>query len=206
MITYRLPAKTGYEEVEVGDNHTYRSIATCYTFYEEIERMPRETDADKEAIRDAMITLIKQYCMDNIYKGFEDDCKGEMLHYGLSDVHQRDMENIMLVIDDKEKSGDSIYWRDGSRVMYEEYTAEQFRTLYSHAKIYKTINKLYSDGMEQMILEGFKNDSVEDMLKCIWGAELLVKIRAEVDKQVCTIEDISMDELQKFKESRGIEI
>ena len=122
MISLRLPAKTGYDEVAIGDNHTYRRIATCLILQEEIDRMPDETDSDKENLKNAIIELIKQYCMDNIYKGFDDDCKGEMLHYSLSDVHQKDMENIMVVIADKEARGDTIYWRDSSRVMYEDYT------------------------------------------------------------------------------------
>ena len=206
MISLRLPAKTGYDEVAIGDNHTYRRIATCLTLQEEIDRMPDETDSDKENLKDAIIELIKQYCMDNIYKGFDDDCKGEMLHYSLSDVHQKDMENIMVVIADKEEKGDTIYWRDSSRVMYEDYTVEEFKKLYTDAKIYKTINKLYSDGLEQVVLNAFKNDDVDAMREVRWGYELPADVRAEVDKQVITIEDISAEELAAYKEARDIEI
>lgn len=206
MISLRLPAKEGYDEVEIGDNHTYRRIATCLILQEEIDRMPNESDIDKENLKDAIIALIKQYCMDNIYKGFDDDCKGEMLHYGLSDIHQKDMENIMVVIDDKEAKGDTIYWRDSSRVMYEEYTVAEFRQLYTDAKIYKTINKLYSDGLEQAVLNAYDNDDVDAMRQVRWGYELPANIRAEVDAQVLTIEDITAETLAAYKEARGIEI
>lgn len=206
MISLRLPAKTGYDEVAIDDNHTYRRIATCLILQEEIDRMPDETDSDKENLKNAIIELIKQYCMDNIYMGFDDDCKGEMLHYSLSDVHQKDMENIMVVIADKEARGDTIYWRDSSRVMYEDYTVAEFKKLYADAKIYKTINKLYSDGLEQVVLNAFENDDVETMREVRWGYELPAYIRAEVDTQVTTIEDITAEELAVFKEARGIEI
>ena len=82
MLKYRLPAKIGYEEVEVGDNHTYRN-KNCYIMLEEANNIN-----DIDELKDFLTQLIKLYCYDNIVKGFEDDCKGQMLHYTLSEQNQ----------------------------------------------------------------------------------------------------------------------
>ena len=157
-----------------------------------------------ENLKDALLALAKYDCMDYIYRGFDDDAKGEMLHYTLSEQHQKDMEAIMAVVDEKP----IIYWRDNSRVMYEEYTQDEFKHLHKSAQIYKTINKIYSDGLEDYILSVYADGQGDiDLLHTLkWGVELPEAIRAEVDTQVMAIERIDAETLRKFKEDRGIEI
>ena len=198
-FTYRLPVRTGYEEVDIGGHHTYRNLETGLVLFEEFDR---ETDVEK--IYDKGITLAKLDCQDYIIAGFDTDVLGRgNLHYTLDTIKQSDMKNTVERI--KNTGANEVFWRDSSRVMYEVYTAEQFLLLYKEASIFMMMQKLYSDGLEQTLRNSYVNhtensNSAEDMKKMRWGYELAAALQADIDTQLKGIFSLTDEEVENYKE------
>ena len=176
-FTYRLPVRTGYDEVDIGGHHTYRNLETGLVLFE---------------------------CQDYIIAGFDTDVLGRgNLHYTLDTIKQSDMKNTVERI--KNTGATEVFWRDSSRVMYEVYTAEQFLLLYKEASIFMMMQKLYSDGLEQTLRNSYINhtensNSAEDMKKMRWGYELTAALQADIDAQLKGIFSLTDEEVENYKE------
>ena len=198
-FTYRLPVRTGYDEVDIGGHHTYRNLETGLVLFEEFDR---ETDVEK--ICDKGITLAKLDCQDYIIAGFDANVLGRGdLHYTLDTIKQSDMKNTAERI--KTTGATEVFWRDSSRVMYEVYTAEQFLLLYKEASIFMMMQKLYSDGLEQTLRNSYVNhtensNSAEDMKKMRWGYELDAALQTDIDAQLKGIFSLTDEEVKNYKE------
>ena len=96
------------------------------------------------------INEIKSCCDEIITTGFYCNVLDTgNLHYTLDQHKQDEMKRLYQNI----INGNSAYvlWRDDSKIMCENYTAEQFLNLYKQALIHILTQKIYLDGLEQYI-------------------------------------------------------
>jgi len=123
-------------------------------------------------------TEIKHQCHNKISYAFRFDCgKGERNYY-LSEQKQTDMKDLAALI----KCGkNSVFWRDESRVMLEEYTAEEFMSLYNQGMFFIASCKLRSDGLEEYLNS---LDDVEQISTVTWDTPLPEEIQKIIDEQL----------------------
>lgn len=139
---------------------------------------------DVEPIKSAKITQIKAMCAEKITAGFTADVLGRgQLHYSLTQTQQDDLKVLVASI---QASAPAVLWHDSSRVMHEQYTAQQFLQLYQLAMAHVITCKLHSDGLEQLAvnLASEDNPDVQALEAIQWETILPPEIQAVVEAQI----------------------
>lgn len=155
-----------------------------------------------ESLKTDKIQEIKKSCEETIVSGFDADVLGRgKLHYSLTLTKQDDLKVLYQNI---QAGAQSVLWHDDSRVMHEEYTAEQFLTLWNIGYSFMIMCKIYSDGLEQTAENMFDAKDQEGIENLHWGYELSDDVQAVVDTQIKMMLGIEDEALTAFKKQFGL--